>query len=607
MAVSDSTVTRLGCTSRMPPATKTNSSPPSAFSIRTEPGLMRVISGVCLGKMPSSPASPGNATKRAAPEKMDSSALTTSTWMVFILGLLRKSETVLCKARSARNALHPAIHHLGSQLLGLFEGFVDGTDHVERLLGQMVALTGNDHLETTDGFGQRHVLARSAGKHFSHVERLRQETLNLTSTRHSQLVFGSQLIHTQNGDDVTQLFVALQRTLHLASHFVVLFANHLGVQLTAGGVQRVHGGVDTQRSDVTRQHHGRIQVGERCSRRWVGQVVRRHVHGLDRGDRTHFGRGDTLLQLAHFFGQGRLVAHGRRHTTQQSGHFGTSQGVTVDVVHKEQHVTAFITEGFCHGQASQRNAQTVAWRLVHLAIHHRHFGFTQVALVHHTGVRHLVVEVVTFTGTLTHTSKHGQARVSLSDVVDELHHVHGLAHTGTTEQAHLTALGEGADQVDHLNAGFQQFLRGGQFVVRRSLAVDRGAQGLIHRTALVDGVTQHVHDTAQGSFTHGHSDGVAGIRDHQAALQTVGRTQRNGTHHAVTELLLHFQSQGRAFELQRVVHLGHLVAWELHVHHSADTLNNLALYLSHSLLPSVCLLKPFTQRQRRPQSPTTRS
>jgi hypothetical protein len=39
----------VGCTSRMPPATKTNSSLPSAISMRTEPGLMRVISGVWRG------------------------------------------------------------------------------------------------------------------------------------------------------------------------------------------------------------------------------------------------------------------------------------------------------------------------------------------------------------------------------------------------------------------------------------------------------------------------------------------------------------------------------------------------------------------------------
>ena len=43
-----------GCTSRMPPATNTNSSSPSAPSLparlmRTAPGLMRVISGVWRG------------------------------------------------------------------------------------------------------------------------------------------------------------------------------------------------------------------------------------------------------------------------------------------------------------------------------------------------------------------------------------------------------------------------------------------------------------------------------------------------------------------------------------------------------------------------------
>ena len=69
-----------------------------------------------------------------------------------------------------------------------------------------------------------------------------------------------------------------------------------------------------------------------------------------------------------------------------------------------------------------------------------------------------MVEIVTFTGTLTHTSKHRQTAVRFGNVVDEFHHVHGLAHTGTTEQAHLTAFGEGADQVNHLDAGFQQFL-----------------------------------------------------------------------------------------------------------------------------------------------------
>src|ERR1700738_4473218 len=59
-------------------------------------------------------------------------------------------------------------------LLGLLEGFVDRTDHVERLLRKMVALSIDDHLEAADRFLERNVLARSTCEHFRHVERLRQ-------------------------------------------------------------------------------------------------------------------------------------------------------------------------------------------------------------------------------------------------------------------------------------------------------------------------------------------------------------------------------------------------------------------------------------------------
>ena len=69
-----------------------------------------------------------------------------------------------------------------------------------------------------------------------------------------------------------------------------------------------------------------------------------------------------------------------------------------------------------------------------------------------------MIEIVTFTSTLTHTGEHGQAAVRFGDVVNQFHHVHGFAHTGTTEQTHFTALGEWANQVNHLDAGFQQFL-----------------------------------------------------------------------------------------------------------------------------------------------------
>ena len=286
------------------------------------------------------------------------------------------------------------------------------------------------------------------------------------------------------------------------------------------------------------------------------------------------------MQATHFFRQRGLVTHSRRHTAQQRRHLGAGQGVAVDVVHEEQHVFAFVAEGFGDGQTGQGHAQTVAGRLVHLAVDHGHFGLAQVLQVHHAGVGHLVVEVISFAGTLAHAGKHGQTAVRLGDVVDQFHHVHGLAHAGAAEQADLAAFSEGADQVNHFDTGFQQLLRGAEFVIRGRFAVDGRGLRLVHGAAFINRAAQHVHDAAQGSFANRHGDRSAGVGDHQSTAQAVGAAQGNRTDDAVAELLLHFQSQRSACEFQGVVHLGHVIARELHVHHCADTLNNLSLNAS---------------------------
>src|SRR3546814_3297908 len=100
-----------------------------------------------------------------------------------------------------------------------------------------------------------------------------------TCAGNSLLVFGRQFVHTQNGDDVAQFFVALQSLLHAASHCIVLFTHDLWIELAAGGVERIDGGINTQGGDITRQHDGGVQVLEgRCGRR-VGQVIGRDVNG----------------------------------------------------------------------------------------------------------------------------------------------------------------------------------------------------------------------------------------------------------------------------------------------------------------------------------------
>src|SRR5689334_22058683 len=136
--------------------------------------------------MPSSPASPGRTTNSASPEKMASSALTTSTWMV-----------------AAAISICPLL-----QRLRFLERFFDGADHVERLLRQRVALAVHDHLEALDRVLERDVLAFLAGEVARHRERLREEALDLARAGHGELVFRRKLVHAQDGDDVAQLLVA---------------------------------------------------------------------------------------------------------------------------------------------------------------------------------------------------------------------------------------------------------------------------------------------------------------------------------------------------------------------------------------------------------------
>ena len=126
------------------------------------------------------------------------------------------------------------------------------------------------------------------------------------------------------------------------------------------------------------QHDGRVEMREGRRRRRVGQVVGGHVHGLDRGDRAGLGRGDALLQLAHFLrpasaGNPPPTACGRaaprlrcrpacsgRCCRRRTARRGPCRS-PVDVV----------AEVLGHRQAGQRDAQAVARRLVHLAVHHR--------------------------------------------------------------------------------------------------------------------------------------------------------------------------------------------------------------------------------------------
>src|SRR5690606_36530315 len=190
----------------------------------TAPSRIVDITGAWPSSTPNSPSAPGTTTMWTSSERTRRAGVTSSKWRAIGSGFL-------------------------GQFLGLFDRFLDTADHVERLLGEVVVFALDDRLERGDGVLDLHELAGDVGEHLGDVERLAEEALDLARTGDGQLVLFGQLVHPENGDDVLQRLVLLQRFLDLARHFVVLLADDGRGQHSAGGVERVDRRVDAQLRD----------------------------------------------------------------------------------------------------------------------------------------------------------------------------------------------------------------------------------------------------------------------------------------------------------------------------------------------------------------------
>ena len=358
------------------------------------------------------------------------------------------------------------------------------------------------------------------------------------------------------------------------------------------------------------EHHRGVEVRESRGRRRIGEVVGRHVHRLDGGDGSGLGRGDALLQHPHLRGQGGLVAHRRGHPPEQGRHLDPREGVTIDVVDKEQDVAPLVPEELRHGKPGQGHPQPVPRRLVHLPVDQSH-------LVEDAAFLHFVVEIVALPGPLSHPGEHRVAAVLDRDIADELHHAHGLADPRAPEEPDLAALGEGTDEVDNLDAGLQQLHRGRLVGEAGRLPVDRPVHFRTDVPGLVDRLSEHVHDPPQRLRTDWDRDGTTRIRHPDPALQAIGGAHRDRPHHAVAELLLHLEGEVLLIEPQRVIDLGNFTARELDVHDRADDLYDFSTAHPHCprfhpvdpvdpVDPGVVCARPsctvLTPRRRRPRS-----
>jgi len=341
----------------------------------------------------------------------------------------------------------------------------------------------------------------------------------------------------------------------------VLLAHDVGFQNAGGGSQRVHGGIDALLDDFTAQDGGSVQMCKGGSGSGVGQVIGGDVDGLHRGDGAIAGGGDTLLQSAQLVGQRGLIADSRGHTAHQSGDLRAGLHETENIVDEEQHVlVGLLAEILGHGQAGLRHPHTGSWGLIHLAEDQR-------GLVQDAGGVHLTPEVAALTGALADAGEDGVAAVLGGHVVDQLLDQDGLADACAAEQTDLAALGVGGQQVDDLDARFQNLSSGLLLCKAGGLAVDGPVRHIVHRALAVDGAAQRVEHTAQRGLAHRGSQTFAG-REHDAA------------HRRFVDVLRHLHRALGAFcgHGQRFLQGRQSACGELHVHHRAGHANNFSLY-----------------------------
>src|SRR4029079_2610319 len=165
------------------------------------------------------------------------------------------------------------------------------------------------------------------------------------------------------------------------------------------------------------------------------------------------------------------------------------------------------------------------------------------SLFDHARLLHLEPEVVALSRALAHAGEDREALVLLRDVADELLDEHGLADSGTAEEADLAALHVGSEQVDDLDPGLEDLSRRLQLFEARRVAVNRPALVGLDVVPLVDDVAENVEDPAEGRIADRNADRRARVLDVHAAGEPVGGVHGHRTDAVVAEVLLDLGDQ----------------------------------------------------------------
>ena len=158
--------------------------------------------------------------------------------------------------------------------------------------------------------------------------------------------------------------------------------------------------------------------------------------------------------------------------------------------------------------------------------------------------------------------------MGLCNIVDKLLDQHGLADTGTTEQTDLSTTCVRSEEVDDLDTSLKHLSSSRLLDESWGVVVDGHELVTLDGAALVDWLSDDVHDTTERTLSYGNLDGSTGVDDLLATDETLGTVHGNGTHRVLTQVRGDLKDEATAvkvLDLERVQDGRKVVSLELDV------------------------------------------
>ena len=164
----------------------------------------------------------------------------------------------------------------------------------------------------------------------------------------------------------------------------------------------------------------------------------------------------------------------------------------------------------------------------------------------------------------------------LCDVVNQLLNQDGFAYTGAAEQTDFTALCIRADEVNDLDAGFQNIYCTLLLLKGRSRTMDFPFFFGLYRFAVVNRLTEQVEHASQRLLADRYANRSTGIDCLCASNQTVRRAHRDAAGGVVADVLCHLSDDGLAVVIyfQCIEKVGKLSVCKFYIKYRSDNLRH---------------------------------